>query len=618
METIFGYYCKEYPNISYLHEEDMDTYDKFSDLIERLNDILFSPKGIKYLKQHFSIVDWEKPAHALCYYNTEELLEDINEHHVCTKDRILVWNKDDVLKNMTGIPSSELPEGFKVLFVGPKLPLTAESLNDYLKRIKDHFDLERFNIDLFNYVWDTHNLHKFFDVDDKDYDELDYHFIDIYLILADYSQDLEYRLEETQKQLDIYLKEKGLPLYERTIPDNKMRYIVKNLEYDPRKEEKYRKAYVAFLDKLAQHHDKLGLELKAYAYYGGNEYVKEDYKTSEQCLLELLNDGFDDNYADTLGYIYYYGRVNKGIPEYDKAFQYFMMASIAGNIEATYKLGDMFKNGYGVVKNEEAARQCYDRLYPIVYKEFCDYPMYSNLADVALRLGSYYTNEETAGYGARLFLEALLSIKNRNGKFDSGVKRSILKCLFDLYSNHKDDIVKENNLANSMLHFKEFTIHKFTDFMRINSTKRDIIFDLEKQNCALVYHFDVNFEGEVVKDTLKKNNRCDSVKILNNNELHFQYKGKDVLVIKDAETEILFEEPLVETKADENIYHVAICQYTKGQGRKYTFLIDGKGSLNDDWIITENKTDIYPIEFKDVKGYELPCDAKDLKHIIRK
>jgi hypothetical protein len=66
---------------------------------------------------------------------------------------------------------------------------------------------------------------------------------------------------------------------------------------------------------------------------------------------------------------------------------------------------------------------------------------------------------------------------------------------------------------------------------------------------------------------------------------------------------------------DEEIYKIAICQYEKGLGRKYHFLYEGDENIDKEWIITETNQRVYPIEFVELKGYELPCDIEYMKHI---
>ena len=42
---------------------------------------------------------------------------------------------------------------------------------------------------------------------------------------------------------------------------------------------------------------------------------------------------------------------------------------------------------------------------------------------------------------------------------------------------------------------------------------------------------------------------------------------------------------------------------------------DDVEDINESWYVEENGKDVYPIEFKIVNGYELPCDVNMIKHI---
>ena len=67
-----------------------------------------------------------------------------------------------------------------------------------------------------------------------------------------------------------------------------------------------------------------------------------------------------------------------GIPEYEKAYKYFSLAAFSGNVEARYKIGDMYKNGYYLEKNLTIAKTIYDSLYREVIQEFYHDPNISN------------------------------------------------------------------------------------------------------------------------------------------------------------------------------------------------------------------------------------------------
>ncbi len=69
---------------------------------------------------------------------------------------------------------------------------------------------------------------------------------------------------------------------------------------------------------------------------------------------------YDEAY-ECLGYIWYYGRT--GERDYKKAFEYFSKMMDKGNLVATYKVADMYKNGYYVDKNQEKYEEIIEGLY---------------------------------------------------------------------------------------------------------------------------------------------------------------------------------------------------------------------------------------------------------------
>ena len=65
-----------------------------------------------------------------------------------------------------------------------------------------------------------------------------------------------------------------------------------------------------------------------------------------------------------LGYIWYYGRI--GEKDYEKAFKYYSKAMDMGCLTSTYKVADMYKNGYFVEKDYEKYKNMIKDLYPKV------------------------------------------------------------------------------------------------------------------------------------------------------------------------------------------------------------------------------------------------------------
>lgn len=64
---------------------------------------------------------------------------------------------------------------------------------------------------------------------------------------------------------------------------------------------------------------------------------------------------------ECLGYIWYYGRT--GERDFKKAFEYFSKLMEKGDPVATYKVADMYKNGYYVEKNQQKYEEIIEKLY---------------------------------------------------------------------------------------------------------------------------------------------------------------------------------------------------------------------------------------------------------------
>lgn len=131
------------------------------------------------------------------------------------------------------------------------------------------------------------------------------------------------------------------------------------------------------------------LHMKGYSCYGGDRLYPCDWETSRDCMIRLFELTDDPGYANTLGYIYYYGRCTNGVPEYEKAFGYFGIAAANGLYEASYKLADMYYHGYACKKSPKTARNLYRMVYDDCLKKFLR-GEHTTFADAALRMGNVY------------------------------------------------------------------------------------------------------------------------------------------------------------------------------------------------------------------------------------
>lgn len=193
------------------------------------------------------------------------------------------------------------------------------------------------------------------------------------------------------------------------------------------------------------------IQIKGYACYGDRHPVYScDWFTARDCMLELVekgNDWLKAVSANTLGYIYYYGRCNDGEPEYEEAYKYFSMAAFYGLHESTYKVGDMLAKGYGIIKNEKAAYQCYANVYLDCYRKFQNGNQEHVLSDAALRMGRAYRD----GIGTpkdlmkayNYLLQAKVAIDLRMKKHDfygiNTVHDNIYRCLGEV----KEELLSE-------------------------------------------------------------------------------------------------------------------------------------------------------------------------------
>ena len=172
------------------------------------------------------------------------------------------------------------------------------------------------------------------------------------------------------------------------------------------------------------------LVIKGYLCYGGSPYYECSWTDSRDCLETAFENTGDTDLANTLGYIYYYGRCSDGKADYDRAYRYFSTAALDGNHESLYKVGDMFLHGYGIQKNERLAEELYQRVYEETRKMILDGNRSNNFADAALRMAGCMERRTglAKSYAYAKYLEADLGLKLRaymNYYGDASVRKSV-------------------------------------------------------------------------------------------------------------------------------------------------------------------------------------------------
>ena len=151
------------------------------------------------------------------------------------------------------------------------------------------------------------------------------------------------------------------------------------------------KDFKTALDTLCEKKVPWAFQKRGYCKYCGTEIYPNDWYGAERDLktfYEMTGDAFA---ANSLGYIYYYGRTNNKKPQYKKAFQYFSVGHIAGGIyESTYKLGDMFRAGKGVAADIRTAIRLYLTVYSDTQEQYKNGHYDCKHADICLRIGSCF------------------------------------------------------------------------------------------------------------------------------------------------------------------------------------------------------------------------------------
>ncbi|SCW58489.1 hypothetical protein SAMN02910456_01991 [Ruminococcaceae bacterium YRB3002] len=196
------------------------------------------------------------------------------------------------------------------------------------------------------------------------------------------------------REIEAFEEEEELPVDKRHYSERiRERFI---MQYDNEvllkdSDDDTRRLWRRFTDELVELGNPNAIRIKAYACYGGNVVYKCDWKESARLLDILWREHSFGQAANTLGYIYYYGRLDPdGKPDYEKAFFYFSIGSTYGIVESKYKLADMFAKGQYVARNNNLARSMIQNLYSDTKVQFEGGDYGCDLADVAFRMGKLH------------------------------------------------------------------------------------------------------------------------------------------------------------------------------------------------------------------------------------
>lgn len=413
-------------------------------------------------------------------------------------------------------------------------------------------------------------------------------------------------LDQIILEIQTWEENKGKPYLEREYTNRQAHSFLHYWNDDRlmQADEKTKAAYRKILDQLCETDDVDALRTKAYACYGnGNAAYGQNWQESLKCLLRIMEIKPNPETANTLGYMYYYGRCTDGVPEYEKAFYYFSIGAAGWYYESLYKLSDMFYHGYGVPKNTELAASIITELYFKQIDYLCDGHFQCNFADVALRMGNIHKegfrgqpNPDIAYY---YYLQAQYAIRMRmadgENYGDSGVAAGIDAAIEEIlpetrYLEKKNTMhycnlafLLQNGLQNR--HFMEMKIHKSSE-TEAKLTFRIVPFEKEEHPPKLLVTMpSLHFCGLLEKVTVKlKNIYCldtfeDAQVVLfddiagNTFELHGKW-------VAEIQGDVVFHVPATKQKK----YRFASVLFSPN-GKKYDYLCDLPLKIGDMAIV---------------------------------
>lgn len=198
---------------------------------------------------------------------------------------------------------------------------------------------------------------------------------------------------------------------------------------------------------------------------GAHYYRNKDFELAEEYYL-LAAENKNPYAYECLGYVYYYGRV--GQPDYEKAFKYFKLGMEVDDITCSYKLADMYKNGYYVEKNYNEYCKIIKSLYPKV-RDLTN--LNDPVPEVYTRLASIYKKEGNTKEAIYLLRYAKDFLSQRMMYSDFFGNLTIMKLLIrDLYSMTDIDI-------NDIEWFDLYYVLQYPATIRFSFKSKEYIID---------------------------------------------------------------------------------------------------------------------------------------------
>ena len=211
---------------------------------------------------------------------------------------------------------------------------------------------------------------------------------------------------------------------------------------------------------------------------GGHYYEMKRFDLALKYYEMAATYDYDPAY-ECLGYIWYYGRT--GERDFKKAFEYFSKLMDKGDPVSTYKVADMYKNGYYVEKDQAKYESMIEELYPKVAKMD---NVFDPVPEVFTRLAKIRVSQGNPDDAVELYLYAkdFLSQRIRYNAFFGNM--NIMKWLIDdLYELIPFD---EECFDFYDMYYLLKTPHKISFFFRKTACSLESV--MEGEECTVCFN----------------------------------------------------------------------------------------------------------------------------------
>ena len=225
---------------------------------------------------------------------------------------------------------------------------------------------------------------------------------------------------EITGRIDSYLFNQGKSQGKWIYSPAQMRHVIGSYETDEDLKDATPEAlalYRDFVRRLYRVGDVQAIRILAFGYMDGGIAYRQNFELARIYMQELFDRTGDPSAANALGYIYYYGLTNNGIPQYDKAFSMFSYGVMDGIDESVYMAAQMLIRGQGTVKNIDMGLNLLVDGYRNCLYDFCREIYDCRFAEFAMHMGDCCLDRVIYSMGVkdayRFYLEAQFAAEKR-------------------------------------------------------------------------------------------------------------------------------------------------------------------------------------------------------------